>query len=55
VDDLLGAPGCAAGVGLLQLAAAGLRPAVQQTAAAGPRRRPGRGLVGWLARRRRTP
>ncbi len=50
VDDLLGAPGCAAAVGLLQLAAAGLQPAVQEAAAAVPRRR--RGLMDWLQRRR---
>ena len=50
VNDLLGSPGCAAGVGLLQLAAAGLQPAVQEAAATGPRRR--RGLLDWLGRRR---
>ncbi len=50
VDDLLGAPACAAAVGLLQLAAAGLQPAPQQVAATASRRR--RGWMDWLPRRR---
>jgi cell division protein FtsA len=50
VDDLLGGPACAAAVGLLQLAAAGMQPTQQQVAATGPRRR--RGIMDWLGRRR---